>query len=316
MYLVTNTLVIHFYRVKPIMATSVVLVNPEPAEIELTYQASPFQMNLCDVTDSVRQNLESGVKVITSAQQTYWFAYFWGVNIQSFHQAMLLSWQEMKQKLLDGTLFTCQPLESSEPELCYETEREVLLKPTKVTAQDLGQSPRAQFPLVVAMILQSEDDISVNQTDTVALISAIHVQDRFCTSDTSFVFKLSKLAGGQVLNVSNLFTRDNTEESTICLVCEGSRVTIGLLPCRHFSLCEVCYNKLPLPKRCPVCRSFVAKFFRHKELAGAQNSIEEEINSAPHGDSNFSSPENASMGNLPAPSNWFGRQMRRIFRTD
>lgn len=296
-------------------ASSCVLVNPEPAEIELMYQSSPFQVNLCDVSETVKQNLESGVKLVTSAQQNYWFTYFWGVNIQSFHQAMLVDWQEMKRRLLDGTLFSAQPLESKEPELCYETEREITLKPANITAEDLGQSPRTKFPLVTAMVLQNENDAPVKQTDAVALICAIHVQDHLCTSGTSFVFKLSKLANGQVLNVSNLYTRDDTEESTVCLVCEGRRVTIGLLPCRHFSLCEVCYNKLPCPKRCPVCRSYVAKFFRHREMSGEEN-VDEQINNPANGDGNNSSRSDVIEDDLPGPSNWFSRQMSRIFRMD
>lgn len=307
------------FRVKPVMEGSCVIVNSLPAEIELMYQSSPFQMNLCDPTEAIKQTLASGVRLVVSAQRSYWFVYYWGVDVQVFHQMMLLDWLEMKRRLLDGTLFTEFSFTSSEPELCYEREREIVLKPENITANDLGQSPRTKFPLVIAIILHGEDDdepVQVKDTDAVALICAVHVEDELCTSATSFAFKLSKLANGQVLNVSTLFTRDDTEESSICLVCEARRVTIGLLPCRHFSLCDFCYEKLPLPKRCPVCRSYVAKFFRHNNFTEHQtphgiNAPDEVTN-----EGDFSSGSTLANADLPGPSNWFSRQMSRIFRMD
>lgn len=294
-------------------SSSVTFVSPEPAEIELMYQTSPYQMNLCDSSGSLH-TLETGVKIVTSSQRAHWFAYFWGVDIQVFHQTMLLDWKEIQSKLLDGKLFTDSSLESSSPELCYESEREVTLKASKVSSDDLGLSPRTKFPLVVIMLLHDGDDEThVKLTDAVALICAIHIQDSLCSSNTSFVFKLSKLANGQVLNVSNLYTRDDSAEALVCLICEARRVVIGLLPCRHYSLCEICYNKLPLPKRCPVCRSFVAKYFKHKDLTETPTSSST-VDTC-DGDATVYSSEHIQ-DDLPGPSNWFSRQMSRIFKCD
>lgn len=83
--------------------------------------------------------------------------------------------------------------------------------------------------------------------------------------DTNFVLKLSKLKNNQVLNVSHLYTQSEaTDTGASCLICMTEPITIGLLPCKHFSLCEGCYLMLPTPKICPVCRSYVLKFFRHR----------------------------------------------------
>lgn len=246
---------------------SCVFVTPEPAEFAVQYNSSPFQIELKESSDH-KQNLQSGIKVIISGLKPYWFVYFWGCDIGSFHQAVARDWKDIRKEIIDETFLRDKVLERSQPDLCFETEREIVLKSTRnISEEDLGPSPRSRFPLVTFMVLHEDASETpsgnLNPTDAVALICALHVQDSICTSGSNFVFKLSKLTNGQVLNVSNLFTRDSNEDATICLICESERVTIGLLPCRHFSLCETCYDRLDLPKRCPVCRSYITRFFRH-----------------------------------------------------
>ena len=250
-------------------SSSCIVVGPSPAEIELTYQSSPFQVSLCDPDAENKQNLVSGVRVTLSAQKSYWFTQLWGCEITAFHEEMRKNWKELRQEVIDGTFLQGKSVDSNQAEICFENETEKLLKPKRsISPSELGQSPRSRFPLVIVMIMDQEDgDPEPGPTDTVALICAIHVQDSVCTTDSSFVFKLSKLTNGQVLNVSHLFTRDAGEQAAICLICETRSVTIGLLPCRHFSICEVCYSMLEPPKRCPVCRSYITRFFRHQMTA-------------------------------------------------
>lgn len=160
----------------------------------------------------------------------------------------------------------------------HERERELILKPVQAfDERDLGEQNRTKFPLVVMCLINEDDlDCELNDTDTVGLFAVIHIKDNACPMDTSFVFKLTKIANGQVLNVTNLYTRSESEgEQAACSVCLSNPVEIGLLPCRHFCVCEVCFYKLPNVKRCPICRSYVVKFFRHKTVKNSQGKEEQ-----------------------------------------
>jgi hypothetical protein len=246
------------------MDSSVVFVANNPVKMEMQYQLCPFQIVLKETNAVTKQNLGSGISMVVSSQKPFWFNSFWGCDIASFHQAVALHWKDLRKHTREGTLFSGKCLETREPELCFESEREVMIKSRKnLNEKDLGPSPRSTFPLVLVMVLHQEyEEEELKPTDVVALICAVHVQDSICTSESTFVFKLSKLANGQVLNVTKVFTRDE-ENAIVCLVCESERVTIGLLPCRHFSLCKTCYDLLPSPKQCPVCRSYITRFFEH-----------------------------------------------------
>lgn len=280
------------------MNSSCVVVSPGPTEIELTYQSSPFQVTLTDADSSCKQNLESGVRVVLSALKAYWFTQLWGCEITAFHEAMTLDWKILRAQVKDGTFLSGKAVVNEPSELCFETETVKLLQPVaRLSASALGQSPRSCFPLVIVLVLSDEEE-EPSPTETVALICAIHVQDSLCTSDTSFVFKLSKLANGQTLNLTHLFTRETGEEAADCLICETRRVAIGLLPCRHFSICEVCYSMLESPKRCPVCRSYITRFFRHRVTLPEQQDVT--------GDSVVTSNSSDESGN------WMSRTIRKL----
>jgi len=119
--------------------------------------------------------------------------------------------------------------------------------------------------VIICLINEDDLDCELNDTDTVGLITVIHVKDAVCSMDTNFIYKLTKMANGQVLNVTNLYVRSEGNELAVCSICLTNPVEIGLLPCRHYCVCEVCYLKLPgATKRCPICRSLITKFFRHK----------------------------------------------------
>ena len=40
----------------------------------------------------------------------------------------------------------------------------------------------------------------------------------------------------------------------LCKVCMNNRIDTIFIPCRHACVCEQCYDKLPVPKECPICR--------------------------------------------------------------
>ena len=299
------------------MESSVVVVSPKPVQMELQYRSSPFQMELKETSKDYPQTLDKGVLVVVSAQKPYWFAYFWGCDIPSFHEAVALNWIDLRTNLKEGKLFEGKALESSTAEICFETEREVVIKSKKkLTVNDLGPSPRSRFPLVLVMVVHGDDsgeEQPLKATDVVALVCAVHVKDSLCTSESTFVFKLSKLLNGQVLNVTKLFARDDSEQdAAICLVCEAERVTIGLLPCRHFSLCESCFERLPTPKQCPVCRSYVTRFFQHlPNLNAVPGPVESTERHEQHEQHEGETPE--EIDEAPAPSNGVFRRIRRYF---
>lgn len=95
---------------------------------------------------------------------------------------------------------------------------------------ELSHTLRTRFPLVV-VLLTNEDDLEceLKESDTVALVNVIHVKDSVCSHmDTNFVFKLSKMANGQVLNVTNLYTRTEQEGNALCSVCLTSKEHLKL----------------------------------------------------------------------------------------
>ena len=47
------------------------------------------------------------------------------------------------------------------------------------------------------------------------------------------------------------------EQVVLCKVCLSRKVELILFPCRHAVICESCFDKLDLPKQCPVCRTYV-----------------------------------------------------------
>ena len=180
------TMITYIARIRTGMnPSSCVVVAPNPTEVELTYQSSPFQVTLSDPSIECKQNLESGVRVLLSSQKPYWFMHLWGCEITPFHEAVASDWRQTRQAVIDGTFLEDHCVNRSDAELMFETEKSILLSPSRpISASELGPSPRSLFPLVLIMILGQEDESDPLPTDTVALICAIHVQDSICTSDT------------------------------------------------------------------------------------------------------------------------------------
>ena len=134
----------------------------------MRYKASPFQVSLVDTGAGCPQNLSAGVKVKVTAQTSHWFLHAWGCDIPSFHENVVNDWRCLRQELRDGSLFSNKVLWKSEPELCFETEREVLLKPSiPITPQAIGKSSRNRFPLVIFMIVNEEDESQLKPSDSV-----------------------------------------------------------------------------------------------------------------------------------------------------
>ncbi|KAI1295465.1 Cell growth regulator with RING finger domain protein 1 [Halotydeus destructor] len=263
------TMIAFILRVKPenMDGSSVVMMRHQPEEVRLQYQACPFRALLRDADGDHKQTYGDGISLEICCTRSYWFAYYWGCDITLFHQTMQMDWKDMKKVMLDGIIFG-DVAARSEPQLLYEKEREITLKPPEGFSHDDLGDPRSRFPLVLAFFINEDDlDGELAQNDTVGLVSAIHIRDPIATMETNFVYKLTKLANGQVLNVTNLYTKFEEEEHSDCVICLTAPVEVGLLPCRHYCVCESCFTKLPDMKQCPICRSLVSRFFRHKLIS-------------------------------------------------
>lgn len=200
----------------------------------------------------------------------------------------------------------------------YDLERELVLRPPP--GFEMGGSPRTRFPLVVLLLINEDDlECELGGESTVALVNVIHVKDSTCPMDSSFVYKLSKMVNGQTLNVTNLFSRAEEERGvSLCVVCLTDPVEVGLLPCRHFCVCEECYERLPNVKRCPICRSYIVKFFRHKAKA-VPTPVE---NEQPFGGESPDHPDQAQQASVPEPLpssstfGWLSSKVSRLLKLD
>lgn len=63
----------------------------------------------------------------------------------------------------------------------------------------------------------------------------------------------------------DLYARSNDSGEGVCVICETEEIEVALLPCKHFCVCEDCFDLLPQPKQCPLCRSYITTFFKHKK---------------------------------------------------
>ena len=145
-----------------------------------------------------------GIKVAINTRSSFWFTYFWGPDIQSFHANMTKDWRQLKSDVINQTYLldaNGKPnyLESAKCELIFEKHKEIVIKPLKIKSEHLGPSPRTRFPLLVILFVNEDDlDTELKQNDTVALFTVIHVKDNYCRMDSNFVFKLNKMANNQV----------------------------------------------------------------------------------------------------------------------
>ena len=50
-------------------------------------------------------------------------------------------------------------------------------------------------------------------------------------------------------------TKENYfENPLLCKTCFNNRIGLVFFPCTHACICSNCYEKLSIPKECPICR--------------------------------------------------------------
>ena len=49
----------------------------------------------------------------------------------------------------------------------------------------------------------------------------------------------------------------NDDSLILCKICFTNRIDTIITPCYHASICHECWEKMPAPKTCPICRGYV-----------------------------------------------------------
>lgn len=93
-------------------AKKVNATNEPTTSANQTAQSNDQSTNSEEVND-----FKKGLKIDVLCKEDYYLCYFWGLNIDQFHNFMRLNSQSFKERLFDGTLFDQAFLEKSEPEL-------------------------------------------------------------------------------------------------------------------------------------------------------------------------------------------------------
>lgn len=54
---------------------------------------------------------------------------------------------------------------------------------------------------------------------------------------------------------TSLTSRASSNSNSSCIVCLNGLRDLVLMPCKHLCVCSNCFDQLPSPKKCPVCRT-------------------------------------------------------------
>jgi len=216
-------------------------------------------------------NFKKGIRVDVLCKENYHLCYFWGVNIDQFHNFMRLNCKSFSERLFDGSLFDHAYLEKSEPKFINGVEQMKTFKLTcsdKVNPESLGESPRTCYPLVVILArpIDEGEEAQQSENDVVFMINVVHVKDRVCPLETNVITRLLKKRSGLTINLQTLYTPEFEDEpgggsTAICVICQENLVSIALLPCRHTCTCLECFTKID---KCPLCRSYIKSYFMLK----------------------------------------------------
>ncbi|KAI9551007.1 hypothetical protein GHT06_005693 [Daphnia sinensis] len=139
----------------------------------------------------------------------------------------------------------------------------------------LIQSPISQWPrLTYAFVtFHIRTDVErIGDEEPAAIITIIHIPDRYCNAPATTLCQYLKFKGGRVLNLKPLYSQEKNystsedessrrflkEGNDNCIICWNLPPTHVLLPCRHACLCANCFKRV---ENCPICRSRVLSFF-------------------------------------------------------
>ncbi|XP_002436072.3 cell growth regulator with RING finger domain protein 1 [Ixodes scapularis] len=262
--------IFRFGRDSMLTGSSVTYVAQTKDQQHMVKVENPFSIT---VENRGNASLSDGIDLVVSSTCQFKMRCYWGLNCSAYHRCNELRWIDLFEGGVDGTLWSQHTLEQGElfqSDSC-EGLRFRAVPCAPIESSKLGNSPRQRLPLVVVMM---RDGVSSNCEDTqvVALLSAVHIADDVCKMDTGIVTQYMKQASGRTCALQPLYVpmeeavgnqdaRSSNEPSNpepLCVVCQASSATHALLPCRHTCVCGACFSKLDA---CPMCRRRIISFF-------------------------------------------------------
>lgn len=81
---------------------------------EINKGASTSSQKTVDDDDN---DFKKGIKIDVFCKEDFYLCYYWGVNIDQFHNFMRLNTKSFNDRIFDGTLFEQAYLEKNDPEL-------------------------------------------------------------------------------------------------------------------------------------------------------------------------------------------------------
>ena len=181
---------------------------------------NPFLLKIDSKSLSI-DNYTDGLELNIVCECSFWIFSFWAVNINKLHQKLALSWDVLKNQLIDGKFIENFASYTNDPELyvfeffyiyiCiisidfylysykdeYNKITHKITSPERLDRSALGSNQRSSYPLVVMMAINDkeiEDQIEIN--DIV----------RVCNL---FIFLIIVFFQLQVLRVSIIHVKDN-----------------------------------------------------------------------------------------------------------
>jgi len=76
----------------------------------------------------------------------------------------------------------------------------------------------------------------------------------YCYNDHKKALELS--VKDKKRNITKLFDEIYRRK---CVACLENQVSFLFEPCKHAVICKECYNSLPSPKECPICRTNITR---------------------------------------------------------
>lgn len=262
--------------------SSVTYVSQTKDQQHMVRVENPFSVA---VENRGRASLSNGVELVVSSKCRFKMRCYWGLTCAAYHDCGESRWIDLFEGVVEGTFWSHHILEQGE--VLQSDSCDCLhfkaIPHAPIESSKLGNAPRQRLPLVVVMM---RDGVSSNCEDTqvVALLSAVHIADDLCKMDTGIVTQYMKQANGRTCALQPLYVpmeeavgneegRSSDEPSNpvpVCVVCQASSATHALLPCRHTCVCGVCFSKLDA---CPMCRRRIISFF----MVGEESRTEPEM---------------------------------------
>jgi hypothetical protein len=70
-------------------------------------------------------------------------------------------------------------------------------------------------------------------------------------------------AGGKLPIPADVVVEKTLDDDVMCVVCNDNKQNIQFLPCKHTTVCSVCYLQMVKPRECPMCRGNINQIVKY-----------------------------------------------------